>query len=116
MAPIPNPVTIDLATKPDGKISLSAGTDYILKLPTSTVYKNTHGLEIVGGRNVVIIGGTVDVAGGWYSSGTGPGVPADGMVKRAAYFLSQTGTVHLEGVKFISSSGNLSEGIITPHA
>ena len=106
-----NPVTIDLATKPDGKISLSAGTDYILKLPTSTVYKNTHGLEIVGGRNVVIIGGTVDVAGGWYSSGTGPGVPADGMVKRAAYFLSQTGTVHLEGVKFISSSGNLSEGI-----
>ena len=106
-----NPVTVDLASKPDGKISLSAGTDYILKLPTDSVYKNTHGLEIVGGRNVVIIGGTVDVGGGWYSSGTGPGVPADGMVKRAAYFLSQTGTVHLEGVKFISSSGNLSEGI-----
>jgi hypothetical protein len=106
-----NPVTIDLASKPDGKISLSAGTDYILKLPANSVYKNTHGLEIVGGRNVVIIGGTVDVAGGWYSSGTGPGVPADGMVKRAAYFLGQTGTVHLEGVKFISSSGNLSEGI-----
>lgn len=106
-----NPVTIDLASKPDGKISLSAGTDYILKLPTDRVYKNTHGLEIVGGRNVVIIGGTVDVAGGWYSSGTGPGVPADGMVKRAAYFLGQTGTIHLEGVKFISSSGNLSEGI-----
>ncbi len=106
-----NPVTIALASRPDGKISLSAGTDYILKLPTDAVYSNTHGLEIVGGRNVVIVGGTVDVGGGWYSSGTGPGVPADGMVKRAAYFLSQTGTVHLEGVRFISSSGNLSEGI-----
>ena len=106
-----SPVTIDLASRPDGKISLSAGTDYVLKLPTDAVYANTHGLEIVGGRNVVIVGGTVDVAGGWYSSGTGPGVPADGMVKRAAYFLAQTGTVHLEGVRFISSSGNLSEGI-----
>jgi hypothetical protein len=106
-----NPVTIDLASRPDGKISLSAGTDYILRLPADAVYTNTHGLEIVGGRNVVIVGGTVDVAGGWYSSGTGPGVPADGMVKRAAYFLSQTGTIHLEGVRFISSSGNLSEGI-----
>ena len=106
-----SPVTMTLTSGSDGKISLSSGVDYILKLPTGSVYKNTHGLEVSGGRNVVIIGGTVDVGGGWYSSGTGPGVPADHYVKRAAYFTGQTGTVHLEGVRFISSTGSLSEGI-----
>jgi hypothetical protein len=106
-----NPVTMTLTSGTNGKISLSSGVDYILKLPTNAVYKNTRGLEISGGRNVVIIGGTVDVGGGWYSSGTGPGVPADHYVKRAAYFTGQTGTVHLEGVRFISSTGSLSEGI-----
>jgi hypothetical protein len=106
-----NPVTMTLTSGSNGKITLSSGVDYVLKLPTGSVYKNTHGLEVSGGRNVVIIGGTVDVGGGWYSSGTGPGVPADHYVKRAAYFTGQTGTVHLEGVRFISSTGSLSEGI-----
>lgn len=68
-------------------------------------------LWVEGGRNVVIIGGKVDVGAGYFNGGSGPGVQANGYVRRAAYFLSQTGTVHLEGVDFASSSGALSEGI-----
>lgn len=94
-----------------GKITLAAGKDYVIKLPTDRAWKNSRGLWVEGGRNVVIIGGQVDVGAGYFSGGTGPGVQANGYVRRAAYFLSQTGTVHLEGVRFTASSGALSEGI-----
>lgn len=105
-----SPTTIT-PTDEQGKITLAAGKDYIIKLPTTKPWKNTRGLWVEGGRNVVIIGGQVDVGAGYFAGGSGPGVQANGYVRRAAYFLSQTGTVHLEGVKFSSSSGALSEGI-----
>jgi hypothetical protein len=82
-----------------------------VQLPKDRAWKNTRGLHIEGGRNVVVIGGLVDVGSGFYSGGTGPGVMADGYVKRACYFLGQTGTVHIEGVAFTSSTGSLSEGL-----
>ena len=105
-----SPTTIT-PTDEQGKITLAAGKDYIIKLPTDRPWKNTRGLWVEGGRNVVVIGGQVDVGAGYFSGGTGPGVRSDGYVKRAAYFLSQTGTVHLEGVTFTSSTGDLSEGL-----
>ncbi|MGE3795122.1 MAG: hypothetical protein AB7I38_14505 [Dehalococcoidia bacterium] len=105
-----NPTTIT-PTDEQGKITLSAGKDYIIKLPTDRPWRNSRGLWVEGGRNVVIIGGQVDVGDGYFNGGTGPGVQANGYVRRAAYFLSQTGTVHLEGVRFTASSGALSEGI-----
>lgn len=94
-----------------GTLNLDSAKDYIVELPTDRVLVNPRGLHIVGGRNVLIVGGAVDVQGGWKTSGTGPGVPENKMVRRAAYFQKQTGTVHLEGVKFISSTDSLSEGI-----
>lgn len=105
-----SPTTIT-PTDEQGKITLAAGRDYIIKLPTDRPWKNSRGLWVEGGRNVVVIGGQVDVGAGYFNGGTGPGVQANGYVRRAAYFLSQTGTVHLEGVRFTSSTGALSEGI-----
>lgn len=104
------PTTIT-PTDEQGKITLAAGRDYVIKLPTDRPWKNARGLWVEGGRNVVVIGGQVDVGAGYFAGGTGPGVQANGYVRRAAYFLSQTGTIHLEGVRFTSSTGALSEGI-----
>ena len=104
------PTTIT-PTDEQGKITLAAGKDYVIKLPTDRPWKNGRGLWVEGGRNVVVIGGQVDVGAGYFNGGSGPGVQANGYVRRAAYFLSQTGTVHIEGVNFTSSSGALSEGI-----
>lgn len=107
-----NPATLATIAAADGKIKLAAGVDYLVKLPTAGAFRNKRGLWFEGGNNVVIVGGEVDVLDGYNDPGTGPGVPADHMVRRAAYFLSQTGRVHLEGVRFISSTrGNLSEGL-----
>lgn len=105
-----SPTTIT-PTDEQGKITLAAGKDYVIKLPTDRAWRNTRGLWVEGGRNVVVIGGLVDVGAGYFNGGSGPGVQANGYVRRAAYFLSQTGTVHVEGVRFTSSTGALSEGI-----
>jgi uncharacterized coiled-coil protein SlyX len=110
-APVLTAPTTITVTDQQGKIKLAAGKDYIIKLPSDRAWKNNYGLWVEGGRNVAIIGGTVDVGPGYYAGGSGPGVRADGYVKRAAYFLGVTGNIHLEGVAFTSSSGDLSEGI-----
>jgi hypothetical protein len=96
-----NPQTIDLSSKLSGGIVLPDPTrDYILKLPADKPWKNGSGLNIKGGRNSVVIGGLVDVGDG--SNG----------VRRAGYLQSATGTIHVEGVKFISSTQpTLTEGI-----
>ena len=105
-----SPTTIT-PTDEQGKLTLTAGRDYVIALPTTKAWKNGRGLWVEGGRNVVIIGGLVDVSSGYACSTVGAGCPASLRVTRAAYFLGQTGTVHLEGVRFTSSSGSLSEGI-----
>ena len=89
---------------PEGSTSirLDVGRDYILTLPRDRPLVNTLGLTIVGGRNVVIIGGTVDVRDG------------EGGVRRGMYLKDATpnGTTYVEGVRFISSTtGALTEGI-----
>ena len=88
-----------------GEIKLSTSRDYKIVLPKTRAWKNARGLWITGGHNVVVVGGTVDVGSGW-KDGNGK------VVKRAAYFRNATGIVHVEGVRFLSSSTQrLTEGI-----
>ncbi len=88
-----------------GELKLSTSRDYRIVLPKTRAWKNARGLWITGGHNVVVIGGTVDVGYGW-RDGSGD------VVKRAAYFRDTTGILHVEGVRFMSSSTQqLTEGI-----
>ena len=99
-----NPVTIRV-TDEMGELKLSRSRDYRIVLPTNRAWKNARGLFITGGHNVVVLGGTVDVRGGW-KDGSGK------VVKRAAYFRDSTGIVHVEGLRFLSSTTQrLTEGI-----
>jgi hypothetical protein len=87
-----------------GEIKLRDGRDYRIVLPRKKAWVNAEGLWITGGRNVVVRGGTVDVRGGVVKSGK--------LAKRGAYFRDTTGTVFVEGVRFISSTTKtLTEGI-----
>lgn len=105
-----SPTTIT-PTDEAGKITLAAGRDYVIRLPADRAWKNGRGLWVEGGRNVVVIGGLVDVGTGYACGSVSAGCPASLRVKRGAYFTGQTGTVHVEGVAFTSSTGTLSEGI-----
>jgi hypothetical protein len=89
---------------PEGsaRLTLDVNRDYVVTLPADRPLRNALGLTIVGGRNVVIIGGTVDVGDG------------DAGVRRGMYLKDATpnGTTYVEGVRFISSTTNaLTEGI-----
>jgi len=89
---------------PEGSASLSLdpARDYIVTLPRGRALVNTNGLTISGGRNVVVIGGAVDVRDG------------SGGVRRGMYAKGSTpnGTLYVEGVRFFSSTvGALTEGI-----
>jgi hypothetical protein len=65
-------------------IVLNGNRDYVLKLPKGKPLEAPHGLTIAGGHNVVMTGGTVHVPD---KSG-------------AAQLEAQTGTIHIEGVRF----------------
>lgn len=97
-----SPKTIDLVNGA-GPLQLSSTTDYVVRLPADHAVVLSHGLWIVGGHNVVVVGGQVDVGGGYSSSGVS--------VRRGMYLKDQTGTVFVEGVRLSSSSGSLTEGI-----
>lgn len=85
-------------------VKLSTAQDYLLKLPTTRAAVLPQGLTILGGHNVVVIGGTVDVRGGYDSGGQN--------VRRGMYLKGQTGTTYVEGVQLLSSTvGSLTEGI-----
>jgi len=91
---------------PEGSTSLKldSARDYVLKLPVGRALNNNHGLNISGGHNVVIIGGSVNVGAGVATT--------SGLARRGAYFKNQTGTLFLEGVRFLSpSTAPLTEGI-----
>jgi hypothetical protein len=81
-----NPTTINV-TNSSHSFSLNNSQDYIVKMP-STPLTVTGGLELIGGHNIVIVGGEInrptavnDVAGSYGIS-----------------LYRQTGTVHLEGL------------------
>jgi hypothetical protein len=75
------------------KLVLNLHRDYVLKLPRGRPLTAPQGLSIWGGHNVVLVGGTVYVPD---KSG-------------AAQLQAQTGTIHIEGVRF--SGQKLMEGI-----
>jgi hypothetical protein len=88
-----------------GSLKLSTSTDYVLKLATDKPVYLPKGLDITGGRNVVVIGGQVDVRDGYVASNGEP-------TRRGMYLKGQTGTVYIEGVRFSSTTtGTLTEGI-----
>lgn len=93
------PTTITL-NDTDGAIDLDPGRDYIIKLPLRPL-KVPGGLRIVGGHNVVMIGGEIEVPTADEAS--------DPKLRRALYLKDQTGTIHVEGVHL--SGADLSEGI-----
>jgi hypothetical protein len=75
------------------KLVLNLHRDYVLKLPHGRPLTAPQGLSIWGGHNVVLVGGTIYVPG---KSG-------------AASLQAQTGTIHIEGVRF--TGPRLMEGI-----
>lgn len=98
-----SPVVMQLADG-TGSLNLSTAKDYLLKLPTDRPVYLPQGLTITGGHNVVVIGGQVDVKGGYTASGQN--------VRRGMYLKGQTGTAYIEGVRLSSTTtGTLTEGI-----
>jgi hypothetical protein len=81
-------------------LRLDPTRDYRVKLPDGRL-TGPGGLTIVGGRNVVLIGGTIDVA----LEGAAPSVSA----RRGLLLKDQTGTMHVEGL--LIRGPDLSEGI-----
>jgi hypothetical protein len=92
-----NPQTIQVSATNRG-LKLDPGKDYIIQMP-STRLVAAGGLQITGGRNVVLIGGEVHHPK-WWST--------DAKQNRGLYLKGQTGTIHIEGLHL---SGFLSEGI-----
>jgi hypothetical protein len=97
--PLRNPVTVRV-TPDRPTLELARDRDYRIVLPDHPVAVR-NGLAINGGHNVVLIGGQVVVPP---STGAKPGTTGRGL-----YLLNQTGTIHVEGVRF--SGPGLTEGI-----
>lgn len=68
---------------------LDANKDYVLKLPSVVKRGST---VILGGRNVILIGGHISV-------------PESDKMRRAIYIKGATGTVHIEGVLISNPDG-----------
>ncbi len=82
------PITVVVdETKAD--LRLKPGRDYLIKMPSAPLRVN-GGLVIVGGRNVVLIGGAIEAP----SATDAP----EGKERRALYLKGQTGTIHIEGL------------------
>jgi hypothetical protein len=92
-----NPETIQLG-QGFSDLRLEAERDYILRLSRT---RKLGGIWVIGGRNVVVVGGHVTVP---------PAVHTD--ERRALYFKNQTGTVHVEGVLIDASGGGEADGIV----
>jgi hypothetical protein len=94
-----NPTTITISAS-NRSVHLEGNKDYIIKMP-ATALSGAGGLTIVGGRNVVLIGGEIDIP--W--QGTTPPVNS----RRGLYLQNQTGTIHIEGLYI--HGADISEGI-----
>jgi hypothetical protein len=93
---------------------LDPNRDYIVRLPTTPLVGG-GGVVIEGGRNVVLIGGEIQVpdqGAPWAGSRPAEGFPG-GLTfldaRRGLYLKNQTGIVHIEGVRILGS--DLAEGI-----
>lgn len=87
-------------TEDNRQLELDPERDYELRLPDDGPLEVEGGVTIVGGRNLVLVGGEIRV----------PDVGEDeGNAIRALYLKEQTGTVHIEGVAL--TGDGLGEGI-----
>jgi hypothetical protein len=84
------PVTINV-TNANSKLYLNAGQDYVVNMP-STPLTVSGGLWLIGGRNVVVVGGEIRNDSEDISS------TAQVDAHYGVYLKNQTGTVHLEGL------------------
>lgn len=79
-----DPTTITLTAETPSSLVLDPRRDYILQLPTGHALNVPYGFSVWGGHNVVMIGGTLNIR------------RASGVMN----LTDQTGTVHIEGVRF----------------
>jgi chitodextrinase len=84
-----SPITINVSNQ-NSLIYLDAGRDYIVKMPSSPLTVS-GGLSLIGGRNVVIVGGEI-----FRDTPISQSAGVDAAYGIALY--RQTGTVHIEGV------------------
>jgi hypothetical protein len=99
-----NPITIDVSNSA-AVFYLDSTRDYLVRMP-ATPLTVTGGLWIIGGHNVVIVGGEI---------APGPPPPSPTPDKIYGLFLkNQTGTVHVEGL-YMHGAG-LGEGIVSDQA
>src|SRR6266508_3551959 len=82
-----HPITVDVSAS-NHFLRLDPTRDYLVRMPT-TKLSVLGGLVIVGGHNVVLVGGAITI-------------PSWGLVhptdNRGLYLKNQTGTVHVEGL------------------
>jgi hypothetical protein len=80
-------------------ISMDTSKDYIIKLPTNEPLRG--GLSLNGGRNIVLIGGEINIP----DQGVNPTISNRRLLKTQ----NATGTVHIEGI--LARGADASEGI-----
>jgi hypothetical protein len=89
------------------ELVLDPARDYRVVLPTSSATVLVGGVTIVGGHNVVIVGGVISVPSSAQYPDKGPSSNTDtSLARRGMYLKGQTGTVHVEGVHLV---GDLSD-------
>lgn len=96
--PLVTPTTVNVSAQ-QRSLKLNDLQDYRVVLPSDGT-ELAGGVTISGGRNVVVIGGTIKVP----SRAQQP----DSKARRGLYLKGQTGTVHVEGVRL---TGELSDAI-----
>jgi hypothetical protein len=94
------PVVVNVSAS-NHVLKLDPARDYLVRMP-ATKLSVLGGLVIVGGHDVVLVGGAITIPA-W-----GASHPTD---NRGLYLKDQTGTVHVEGLLIDNSGGALSEGI-----
>lgn len=95
-----NPITIDVPSDSGSNLQLEDNQDYIINLPDEPVNGN---LIISGGRNIVLIGGEINIP--WQGESDDPPIrPRTGLT-----IYNMTGTLHVEGL--LIRGEDLSEGI-----
>jgi hypothetical protein len=81
------PKVINLTSRTPSKLFLNPRQDYILRLPRGHVLNVPYGFQVTGGHNIVMVGGTLNME------------RPSGVMD----LTNQTGTVHIEGVRFTGS-------------
>jgi hypothetical protein len=102
----PETVTIDAEHR---SLDLDPMRDYRVLLPSSAATVLVGGATIVGGHNVVVIGGVIAVPPMSQYPDKSPDHPEDqSMARRGLYLKGQTAAIHVEGVHL---TGDLSDAI-----